>query len=217
MLPRKLYETVAVIHEIAGPSKCGIATTAISTTTTNISCDVFGLEVIAFKANFLKLESANSLTFTIEDLANPNIEHTCTSGDLNRFDIKLFDWNSNDLLFITSPSIDDLNCVNFSKTRFFANAFGPLTVSPGLAYTYSLNLERGADNLFITPSASISNSIAFNPNQIALYNYTDTVITFTIKYRADLNAGTTYNIMFDLSDSATKTGLISTTSASAAS
>lgn len=142
-LPSRLYKTVASLYT-EKLKKCAIIS---SKGRTSLDCDIYNLEVLSEHTNFINLASSSAFTFSVDSLINPNVQHTCTTADVNQFLVKIINWNSGDILFISSPSIDDKNCVSFNKNKFDINIAGPLTVFAGLSYTYSIALEKKADQL----------------------------------------------------------------------
>lgn len=90
------------------------------------------------------------------------MENDCNVPNLNQYIVNIFDWNTGDILFATSPSIDDKNCISFSKQSVDIGVMGPLSVFPGISYIYKLTIEKPADNLVIKPISPIA-GISFEP------------------------------------------------------
>lgn len=144
----------------------------------------------------MSLNSEKGFSLVFNKLINPNLEYTCSSNDSNQFEFKLIDWNSGDILFVSSPSIDDKNCLSFKKESFDINVIGPLVVNPGLSYAYTVTLEKLADNLIIRPVSPVA-GIIFDPETIDMSNFSSLTANFYIKYRSDILPNN-YVITFEL-------------------
>ncbi|KAL4456555.1 hypothetical protein ABPG74_000662 [Tetrahymena malaccensis] len=179
-----IYKTVASLYT-SPLNNCQILSKQNQNYLQTISCDIYNLEVLAQKAELISLNSTQNISLTFNQLINPNLQYSCQANDINQFKFKIFDWNSGDILFVTSPSIDDKNCISFKKNYFDIDVTGPLLVNPGLSYKYTINLEKSADSLVIIPN-SPTGSILFDPQVIDMSNFVSSQATFTIKYRSDL-------------------------------
>ncbi|KAL4505422.1 hypothetical protein ABPG72_002484 [Tetrahymena utriculariae] len=179
-----IYKTVASLYT-SPLSNCQILQKYNQNYLQTVYCDIYNLEVIAQKAELISLNSAQNISLAFNQLINPNLQYSCQANDINQFKIKIFNWNSGDILFVTSPSIDDKNCISFVRNYFNIDVSGPLVVNPGLSYKYTITLEKPADSLVIIPN-SPTGSILFDPQVIDMSNFISSQATFTIKYRSDL-------------------------------
>ncbi|EAR88802.2 hypothetical protein TTHERM_00262980 (macronuclear) [Tetrahymena thermophila SB210] len=179
-----IYKTVASLYT-SPLNNCQILQKQNQNYLQTLYCDIYNLEVLAQKAELISLNSTQNISLVFNQLINPNLQYSCQANDINQFKFKIFDWNSGDILFVTSPSIDDKNCISFVKNYFSIDISGPLVVNPGLSYKYTITLEKPADSLLIIPN-SPTGSILFDPQVIDMSNFVSSQATFTIKYRSDL-------------------------------
>jgi len=59
--------------------------------------------------------------------------------------------------------LDYQNCVEISKSRYYIEVFGENFAIPGLVYTYTIEIEKPADGLTVTPFIRDTTQISFSP------------------------------------------------------
>lgn len=98
---------------------------------------------------------------------------------------------SGDILYATSYSNDDKNCITFYKDKFGIQVNGPQIMQPGLSYNYSVELEIPGEGIEITPFVNV-NGIIFDP-AVLVFNYSpEPRQTFLVKIVNNILPGNYY-------------------------
>ncbi|KRW99610.1 hypothetical protein PPERSA_03411 [Pseudocohnilembus persalinus] len=174
-------------------------TLELSGVTLTAKCALYQLELFMWDLSNINLTD-DIFKITINSLVNPILETSCEDLEETEsyYQIKLINLDSNDIVYSTSTSVDDENCVQFYQNQFNIDNFGTSIVYPGQSYDFTITLEQPGDGLQIIPSSEI-NGIKFDPQIIKFDEFSDVTSTYKLKVRSDVNPGI-YYITFSQSE-----------------
>lgn len=110
-----------------------------ATTYVRKTCTFNNYALIVSDISFTNLIS-NYISLKVDTIANPDSVFDCKTQK-SYYDTKIIDVLSNNLLYMTSSSVDDRSCVTFLRDLYEIKLFGPTILNPGLSYDYTIQLE----------------------------------------------------------------------------
>lgn len=140
-------------------------------------CALYGAEILLYGVTLnANTGTATALTLNIDNLVNPTAATSlCASvaaGTGGFFDVRLIDAIARNVLQQSSLGAAAAlpPCLHFVNALYDVTVSGPTVLMAGISYTYTVQLERAADALTITPSASAP-GVQFAPQVIAFTDF----------------------------------------------
>jgi hypothetical protein len=143
-------------------------------TTLFSSSDIYMVEgKLMAKYNITNYQSFSQVKVNF-NFRNPNVDINCNSST---FVISLFDFKQNSILAETVGN--NAACLTLSGTLYSIKISGNSLITAGNVSTYSIQLDKPAKYLLITPKTTTS-AISFSPSQILFQNYSSSLQSFNI-------------------------------------